>query len=86
MQRSLQNGELALEYNAKFREYGIQILDGGSSVMQIQLCPWCGASLPSSLRETWFNRLNELGIDPYEEQVPPEYKTAKWWEGDFELT
>lgn len=54
--------------------------------MQIQLCPWCGASLPSSLRETWFNRLNELGIDPYEEQVPPEYKTAKWWEGDFELT
>jgi hypothetical protein len=25
--------------------YGIRVLDGGSSFLMIQFCPWCGARL-----------------------------------------
>jgi len=27
------------------KEYGLRIHDGGSSFVEIQFCPWCGASL-----------------------------------------
>lgn len=38
-------------YWEKFREYGIPVRDGGSSMIRIRYCPWCGKPLPSSLRE-----------------------------------
>jgi len=80
MQQSLLAGELALKYNPKFREYGMRILDGGESVVQIQVCPWCGAKLPTSLRDEWFDQLDKLGIDPYDKQIPEKYTTSAWWE------
>ncbi|WP_425615575.1 DUF6980 family protein [Anatilimnocola sp. NA78] len=40
-----------IEYWPRFREYGIIIHDGGSSVMRIEFCPWCGSRLPESLRD-----------------------------------
>ncbi|WP_412760022.1 DUF6980 family protein [Methylobacterium guangdongense] len=28
--------------------YGLMVHDGGSSVVEIAFCPWCGAKLPQS--------------------------------------
>ena len=51
MKVHLDNGEAAINYIAKFREYGIKYLDGGTSFQQILYCPWCGTKLPESLRD-----------------------------------
>lgn len=66
-------------YWDKFREYGIPVRDGGSSMICIQYCPWCGQPLPSSLRDEWFKRLSELGIDD-PGKAPPEMQDGTWWQ------
>ncbi|HJX48173.1 MAG TPA: hypothetical protein VJ375_10015 [Gaiellaceae bacterium] len=33
-----------------YREYGLIVHDGGSSMIVIDYCPFCGARLPESLR------------------------------------
>jgi hypothetical protein len=47
-------------------------------------CPNCGTKLPSSLRDEWFDILEqEYGLeDPCEEdkqKVPQEFLTDEWW-------
>jgi hypothetical protein len=44
----------ALVHVPKFREYGIRVLDGGSSFIILEFCPWCGTRLPESLRDRGF--------------------------------
>jgi hypothetical protein len=39
-----------VHYSERFQEYGLIVHDGGSSVVRIRFCPWCGAELPESLR------------------------------------
>lgn len=82
MERFLQAGEIALVYNTKLREYGIKLLDGGSSVQVISCCPWCGRRLPSSLRDDWFDRLESLGLEPEDSNVPIEMQTDTWWKNE----
>lgn len=65
-------------YVAKFREYGLIIHDGGSSKITISYCPWCGARLPEPARDRWFEEMEKLGIDPWNEAVPPEYEDDRW--------
>ena len=79
MEFHLQEGEVALLYLPEFREYGIQILDGGSSFQEIYYCPWCGKKLPSSLRDQWFDRMEELGYEWGDENIPTKYLSDKWW-------
>jgi hypothetical protein len=43
--------ETAIVYVPEFREYGISLSDGGSSLTDIRFCPWCGAHLPAGLRD-----------------------------------
>lgn len=45
--------EVPLTYHARFREWGIRVLDGGSSKICINHCPWCGMRLPGALRDRW---------------------------------
>ncbi len=33
-------------YSKKRKTYGIIIHDGGSSMISIKYCPWCGSKLP----------------------------------------
>jgi hypothetical protein len=73
--------EVPVIYIPKFREFGIQILDGGSGFLEIIFCPWCGQKLPGSLRAAWFEKLEELGIDPIEANIPPEFTDARWYRG-----
>jgi hypothetical protein len=36
-----------VNYSEQGKDYGLIIHDGGSSVISIAFCPWCGAKLPS---------------------------------------
>lgn len=67
-------------YNNKFREFGISILDGGSSYLKIQYCPITGKKLPKSLRDEWFDELEKLGLEPSDsEKIPKEFLDDNWW-------
>lgn len=80
MFRYLWDGEIALNYSPKFREWGIDVIDGGSSQIRIRYCPWCGSKLPESLGDKWFETLLEMGYEnPFSDPIPDEYKTDHWW-------
>ncbi|MGP0564832.1 MULTISPECIES: DUF6980 family protein [unclassified Nitrospina] len=73
--------DTALVFWSEFREFGIRVLNGGSSINTIDYCPWCGTKLSSSLRDRWFDELEKLGFDePTEQDYPEEFKTEEWWE------
>jgi hypothetical protein len=69
-----------IQYSAKLREYGIIVHDGGSSTCSIHFCPWCGARLPDSLRDRWFEEMDRLGIDPWKGEIPEAFQSSAWWE------
>lgn len=66
-------------YLPNFDEYGIPIQDGGSSMVTIQCCPWCGRRLPESKRDAWFDAILGMGIDPGRDEIPEPYQTQAWW-------
>ena len=78
---SLENAifEQAIRFVGKFREWGIPIPDGGTSFMEMTFCPFCGTRLPSSLRDAWFDKAEELGIGPPYDEMPAEYLSEAWW-------
>lgn len=71
--------DVLIAYVAKFDEFGIRVHDGGSSIVRIAFCPWCGTRLPESKRDRWFDELERRGIDPYEHEVPPEFRRDAWY-------
>jgi len=79
MARALDDLSIPLAYNDKFREHSIPIQDGGSSVAIIQFCPFCGAKLPDSLRDEWFERLDQLGLEPDSPELPLDLRSGAWW-------
>lgn len=79
MKEMLYEEKTGLVFFAKFREYGILILDGGTSFQEIYYCPWCGSDLPKSLRNQWFDALESLGIDPLIDEIPIEFSDQSWW-------
>ena len=79
MAEYLKEDDIALLHVKKFREYGISIIDGGSSVIKINYCPWCGVKLERSLRHEWFEQLAELSLDPISDELPNRFKNDEWW-------
>ena len=79
MARALDDPETPLTYAVVFREYGLLLDDGGSSYLLISHCPFCGTALPGSLRDAWFDALDELGLEPDDPGVPPEMQSDTWW-------
>jgi hypothetical protein len=69
---------MPVDYIAKYREYCID-LDGGPVTQVIEYCPFCGAQLPASLRDEWFDRLDELGLEPDSPDIPDEMRDDRWW-------
>lgn len=67
-----------MTYIPKSREYGL-LVDGGPVVQTITICPWCGSELPPSLRVPFVETLEALGIDPYEGDVPIDFRSDAWW-------
>lgn len=91
MLRSLADIDTPLVYIDHLREYGLQVrFRGGGTKDQVNFCPWCGAELPGSLRDEWFEAVESLGLEPGIDQVPPEYEDGTWWrsrtEGESEST
>jgi hypothetical protein len=72
--------DFLIQYSPKLREYGLIVHDGGCSSILIAFCPWCGAKLPESLRDRWFDELERLGIDPVHDEVPETHRSSTWWE------
>jgi len=79
MQHAVESNEVPIVYTPKFREYGIEVLDGGDSFILLRSCPWCCRKLPESLRQAWFQKLEGLGIDPFGDKVPPEFSDERWY-------
>ena len=79
MSRFVSEQELGLIYIDKFREFGIEYRDGGTSSQQIKFCPFCGAHFLPSLRDKWFDELEKKGIDPWGNDIPKEYQSSTWW-------
>ena len=72
--------DVLVAYKEVFDEYGLIIHDGGSSSLAIKHCPWCGATLPESKRDLWFDTLEGLGFDdPIEQDIPKEYRSNAWY-------
>jgi hypothetical protein len=79
MGRALADLDIPVVYNDKLREHSILIQDGGSSVALIEFCPFCGAKLPDSLRNEWFDRLEQLGLEPDSPELPAGMSSGAWW-------
>jgi hypothetical protein len=79
MVRALADPDVPLVYNDKLREYSILIQDGGSSVAVIEFCPFCGVKLPGSLRDEWFDRLDQLSLEPDSPELPLDMRSGAWW-------
>jgi hypothetical protein len=71
--------DIIMNYSEVFDEYGIPIYDGGTSVMCIKFCPWCGTKLPDSKRDDWFRELGDVAYGNDLTGIPEEYKSDKWW-------
>ena len=72
--------DVLIAYSEVFDEYGLIIHDGGCSSMNIFYCPFCGAKLPESKRDLWFDTLENMGFDdPSEQNIPEEFKSDEWY-------
>lgn len=72
-----------VEYSNKWREYSIRDFSSTSRSLMM-FCSNCGTRLPSSLRDEWFDILeDEYGLeDPMDDdkaKVPKEFWTDQWW-------
>lgn len=82
MNSSILDPRTAIKYGPIFREYYLK----GEEGMMIDYCPWCSRKLPISLRETFFEVLEDeykietdIGECFEKENLPPEFRTDEWW-------
>lgn len=79
LDEAVQSPETPITYNASFREWGLELNDGGTSVLAISHCPWCGVRLPISLRDRWFEEVEALGFEAGDPEIPLRYASSHWW-------
>lgn len=71
-----------LVFHEAFGEYGLPIRDGGLSYLVISHCPFCGATLPKSARDAWFDETEAKGLDTVAfDDLPEVYRTGAWRDG-----
>lgn len=76
-----ENVDTPIIYSRKFDEYGLKILDGGTSAINIQYCPWCAMKLPESKRGRWFYEIEKIEIkNPWtDDKIPEKYLSDEWY-------
>ncbi|WP_157888805.1 DUF6980 family protein [Alteromonas abrolhosensis] len=79
MEDAIKDAEHPIYYSGVYQEYGLR-LNSGYEYSIMKYCNWCGAELPSSRREQWFDSLEKQGIDPWENDIPIHYLSSSWWE------
>jgi hypothetical protein len=77
MASALSRPDTPIDYWPNCREYVLVASDDVGDV--IPHCPWCGSKLPESLRDERFDRLEALGVNWIEDDVPHEYQSDRWW-------
>ena len=85
IKRFLDNPDDPVSYNKVFREFYIDC-EGTEICLTLDYCPWCGNKFPNSLRNEYFEILdNEYSIDisiseiKTHKNIPEEFKTDEWW-------
>jgi hypothetical protein len=70
--------DMLIYYEAPLNEYGLIIHDGGPSYILMKYCPWCGSKLPESKRDEYFDKLENLGFEDYDD-APIQFQSQEWW-------
>lgn len=70
-----QNNWGTVRYDVRFDHYW---LAAGDAKQELFFCPWCGAALPASQRDRWFDALEAEGLDPNRDPIPLAYQTGAW--------
>lgn len=83
MDRELSREDALLYYSLRYREYGVKI-PKSTGGMLMDYCMFCGKQLPKSVRDEWFDVLEqEYGLEsPCEEdkeKIPNDFLTEEWW-------
>jgi hypothetical protein len=76
MDHHAQNNWGSVQYDSRFDEYWVA---AGSARQCLFYCPWCGDRLPPSRRDQWFDVVEALGLDPWQDEVPEEFRSDAWW-------
>jgi len=71
-------------YWPKTRVFGLVVLNGpkgspGTSIDSIHYCPFTGRKLPTDLVDMWFDKLEMLGLEPDDPDIPKELLSETWW-------
>lgn len=83
MDQHRQNNWGSVRYDSRLDEYWI---DAGSARQCLCYCPWCGEKLPPSKRNEWFDAVEALGLDPWQDDgVPEEFRSDAWWKASGPL-
>jgi hypothetical protein len=70
-----QNDRGPVRYDARFDEYYIP---AGGLEQCLFFCPWCGVELPPSARDQWFDAVEALGLDPWSDDLPEQFRSDAW--------
>lgn len=84
MAQAVRDPEIPISYYPVFREYSLDLNSPASK--RIDYCPWCSAKLPSSLRDKFFDileqeyKINDGILAIFDnDQLPEEFKSERWW-------
>jgi hypothetical protein len=78
----LPDGDRTIAYDPVFAEYRLVEHRGRLHNKPLRHCPWCGADLPPSRRLKWFAAINHLGFTPDDPDLPTQFATDQWWDGN----
>ena len=79
----IENKHCPIDYSLKWREYSVQDVNSTSRSL-MRFCPHCGTKLPLSLRDEWFDILEqeyelEDPMDDDKKKIPKDFLTDEWW-------
>ena len=82
---SIERDDSPIIYISKFRKFGLRVIERKTSLREnifdhISFCPFTGKKLPNSLRDLWFEKLEDLGLEPNSPSIPQHMRTEEWWE------
>lgn len=80
LRRYISDDSVAITYHPCVREYSIEIKTSSIAVILIDYCPWCGQKLQESLRDIFCEEIRELGLEPFDDNLPKKYMSDEWWQ------
>ena len=78
----IDRGECGLNYSPRTREFSLFVRPGSPVVQQLLFCPFSGRALPRSLRTSYFDELEKIGLaDGLNDidKAPEEFQSERWW-------